>query len=57
MTNADLAVVNTLSAPLAAAPKKGSDVEVNGGELTTRLTPIPIRLYVFLSDYTSPGLN
>jgi alpha-L-arabinofuranosidase len=39
MTNADLNAVNTLSAPLAVAPKKGSGAEVKDGKLTARLPP------------------
>ena len=39
MTNADLEAVNTLSAPLAVAPKKGSGAEVKDGRLTARLPP------------------
>ena len=39
MTNADLEAVNTLSAPLAVAPKKGSEAEVKDGRLTARLPP------------------
>ena len=39
MTNADLEAVNTLSAPLAVAPKKGSGAELKDGRLTARLPP------------------
>ena len=39
MTNADLEAVNTLSAPLAVAPKKGAGAEVKDGQLTARLPP------------------
>jgi alpha-N-arabinofuranosidase len=39
MTNASLEAVNTLSAPLAVAPKKGSGAEVKDGRLTARLPP------------------
>ena len=39
MTNADLEAVNTLSAPLAVAPKKGSGAEVKDEQLTARLPP------------------
>jgi alpha-L-arabinofuranosidase len=39
MTNADLNAVNTLSAPLAVVPKKGSGAEVKDGKLTARLPP------------------
>ena len=39
MTNPDLAAVNTLSAPLEVAPKKGSDAGVKDGQLTARLPP------------------
>ena len=39
MTNADLEAVNTLSAPLAVAPKKGSGAEVKDERLTARLPP------------------
>jgi alpha-N-arabinofuranosidase len=39
MNNADLNAVNTLSAPLAVAPKKGSGAEVKDGKLTARLPP------------------
>ena len=40
MTNADLEAVNTLSAPLAVAPKKGSGAEVKDGRLTAKLPPL-----------------
>ena len=39
MTNADLQAVNTLSAPLAVAPKKGSGAQLKDGQLTARLPP------------------
>jgi alpha-N-arabinofuranosidase len=39
MTNADLEAVNTLSAPLAVAPKKGSGAEVKDERLTAKLPP------------------
>ena len=39
MTNTDLEAVNTLSAPLAVAPKKASGAEVKDGQLTARLPP------------------
>jgi alpha-N-arabinofuranosidase len=39
MTNADLEAVNTLRAPLAVAPKKGSGLEVKDGRLTVGLPP------------------
>ena len=39
MTNGDLEAVNTLSAPLAVAPKKGSTAEVKDGRLTAKLPP------------------
>src|SRR5271154_860813 len=39
MTNADLEAVNTLSAPLAVAPKKGSGAEVKDELLTAKLPP------------------
>ena len=39
MTNADLNAVNTLSAPLAVAPKNGSGAEVKDGKLSARLPP------------------
>jgi alpha-N-arabinofuranosidase len=39
MTNANLEAVNTLTAPLAVAPKKGSGAEVKDGQLTARLPP------------------
>jgi alpha-L-arabinofuranosidase len=39
MITADLEAANTLSAPLAVAPKKGSDAEVKDGRLTARLPP------------------
>ena len=39
MITADLEAANTLSAPLAIAPKKGSDAEVKDGRLTARLPP------------------
>jgi alpha-L-arabinofuranosidase len=39
MTNADLEAANTLSAPLAVAPTKGSGAEVKDGRLTARLPP------------------
>jgi alpha-L-arabinofuranosidase len=39
MTKANLEAVNTLSAPLTVAPKKGSDAEVKDGWLTARLPP------------------
>ena len=39
MTNVDLEAVNTLSAPLAVAPRKGSDANVKDGRLTARLAP------------------
>ena len=39
MTSADLEAVNTLSAPLAVAPKKGSGAAVKDGRLTARLPP------------------
>jgi alpha-N-arabinofuranosidase len=39
MTNANLEAVNTLSAPLAVAPKKGSDAEFKDGRLTAGLPP------------------
>ena len=37
LTNADLEAVNTLSAPLAVAPKKGAGAEVKDGQLAARL--------------------
>ena len=39
MTNADLQAVNTLSAPLTVAPKKGSGAEVKDERLTAKLPP------------------
>src|SRR5277367_5480483 len=39
MTNADLGAVNTLSAPLTVAPKKGSGAEVKDELLTAKLPP------------------
>jgi alpha-L-arabinofuranosidase len=39
MTSPDLEAVNTLKAPLAVAPKKGSDAEVKDGRLIARLPP------------------
>ena len=39
MTNTDLAAVNTLHAPLAVAPKKGSGSELKDGLLTAGLPP------------------
>jgi alpha-N-arabinofuranosidase len=39
MTNADLEAVNTLSAPLAVSPKKGSGAEVKDERLTAKLPP------------------
>ena len=39
MTNANLEAVNTLSAPLAVAPKKGSGAKVKDERLTARLPP------------------
>jgi alpha-N-arabinofuranosidase len=39
MTNADLEAVNTLSAPVAVTPKKGSDAELKDGRLKARLPP------------------
>ena len=39
MINADLAAVNTLSAPLAVSPTKGSGAEVKDGQLTASLPP------------------
>ena len=39
MTNADLDAVNTLSAPLAVAPRKGSGGEVKDEQLTASLPP------------------
>jgi alpha-N-arabinofuranosidase len=39
MSNADLDAVNTLSAPLAVAPKKGSGGEVKDEQLTASLPP------------------
>ena len=39
MTNADLEAMNTLSAPLAVAPKKGPGGEVKDGRLTAKLPP------------------
>src|SRR5277367_3236985 len=39
MTNADLEAVNTLSAPLTVAPKKGSGAEVKDELLTAKLPP------------------
>jgi alpha-N-arabinofuranosidase len=39
MINTDLEAVNTLSAPLAVAPAKGSGAEVKDGQLTARLPP------------------
>ena len=39
MTDVDLEAVNTLNAPLAVAPRKGSDAEVKDGRLTAMLPP------------------
>ena len=39
MINPDLEAVNTLSAPLAVAPKKGSGAEVKEQRLTAKLPP------------------
>jgi alpha-N-arabinofuranosidase len=39
MTNSDLEAVNTLSTPLAVAPKKGSGAEVKDAQLTASLPP------------------
>ena len=39
MINANLEAVNTLSAPLTVAPKKGSGSEVKDGRLTAELSP------------------
>jgi alpha-N-arabinofuranosidase len=39
MSNGDLQAVNTLSEPLAVAPKKGSDAEVKDERLTAKLPP------------------
>jgi alpha-N-arabinofuranosidase len=39
MTNADLEAVNTLSAPLVVAPRKGGGAEVKDGRLTAELPP------------------
>jgi alpha-N-arabinofuranosidase len=39
MTNADLAAVNTLSAPLAVAPGKGAGAEFKDGRLNAALPP------------------
>ena len=39
MTNGDLQAVNTLSAPLAVAPKKGSGAEVKDERLAAKLPP------------------
>ena len=39
MANADLEAVNTLSAPIAVTPKKGSDAELKDGRLKARLPP------------------
>jgi alpha-L-arabinofuranosidase len=39
MTSADLKAANTLSAPLAVAPRKGAGAELKDGRLTVRLPP------------------
>ena len=39
MTNTDLEAANTLSSPLAVAPKKGSGAEVKDERLTAKLPP------------------
>jgi alpha-L-arabinofuranosidase len=39
MTNPDLEAANTLSAPLAVTPKRGSGAEVTEGRLTAGLPP------------------
>jgi alpha-L-arabinofuranosidase len=45
MANADLEAVNTLRAPLAVSPKKGSGCEIKGGQLIAKLPPYSYQMF------------